>query len=384
MLFPSTLTDTLHPLLHPLRVLAQRRWINEASVDAWTTLLHPAWRLNRVVAQVVSRRWVAADMLAVRLRANRNWRGFKPGQHVMVTVNQGGMRHSRSYSLTGTPDSPVLELGVKRVQGGRVSNFMLDHLHVGALVELGAPFGDLQPAEPHCAGLLLLAGGSGITPLLSLLRSALAQGYGKPVVLLQYVREAALAPFAGELSALAAQHANLHVSVIATGGTEEEMRAASPSAAQLGRWLSKAEVVGPGGRGRPDPSAYAVRACGPAPFVASVQAWWACSPQRGSLQVEAFTPVPLRGRERAATVRVALHRAGARFEVSNQRPLLEQIEEQGWTPASGCRIGICHACACHKRSGAVQDLRTGEIRERPNELIQLCVSAPLSDVVLDI
>jgi stearoyl-CoA 9-desaturase NADPH oxidoreductase len=65
-------------------------------------------------------------------------------------------------------------------------------------------------------------------------------------------------------------------------------------------------------------------------------------------------------------------------------PLLDQAEAAGLTPQSGCRMGICHTCTCRKLEGAVRDVRTGEVSTAPDELIQICVNAPVGDVTLDI
>jgi ferredoxin len=70
--------------------------------------------------------------------------------------------------------------------------------------------------------------------------------------------------------------------------------------------------------------------------------------------------------------------------VSKGTTLLEQAEEAGLTPESGCRMGICHACTCRKTAGKVRDLRTGEVSSGDEEDIQLCISVPVGTVILDI
>ena len=65
-------------------------------------------------------------------------------------------------------------------------------------------------------------------------------------------------------------------------------------------------------------------------------------------------------------------------------PVLEQAEEAGIQPQSGCRMGICHSCTCRKVSGTVKNMLTEEVSSGPDESIQICVSAPLSDLVIDL
>ena len=101
-----------------LRRLVAHGWLREAGVDAWLAAVRADWRLNRTFARVYSLRWVAADMLALRLKANRNWRGARPGQAVLVYGERNGVRLARCYSLTAVRGR-MLELAIKRQPGGR-------------------------------------------------------------------------------------------------------------------------------------------------------------------------------------------------------------------------------------------------------------------------
>lgn len=206
----------LTPLLRPLRALAARDWLRLSEVDAVLATLHPAWRLQRVFAQVVAREWVSDDLLALHLRCNGNERRWRAGQHVQLYLELDGVRHSRSYSLTRVGEDGLVELGIRRQPDGRMSNRILDHLAEGDLLELGQADGELHwPAS--AAGVGLLAAGSGITALLGLLREALAGGYAAPVTLLHYVREAGQHAYVEELQRLMARHPNLQVRWLLTG-----------------------------------------------------------------------------------------------------------------------------------------------------------------------
>ncbi len=187
-LLPFSTLSLIQPLLAPLCSLVRNQWLREADVDAWLRVLNRGWSLQRVYARVEARQWVADDMLELRLRPNAHWRGARPGQHLQLFVEHDGVRHSRSYSLTRIADDGCLEIAVKRQPGGRVSSLLVQQLCVGDVLELGQPDGDLSwPLDDQ--GVLLLAAGSGLTPLLGLLREALARGYNGPVTLLHYVRE---------------------------------------------------------------------------------------------------------------------------------------------------------------------------------------------------
>lgn len=361
-LLPFFLVRWLARPLQPLRALVRGHWLREAEVDAVLAWLHPAWRLNRVFAQVQGREWVADDMLALHLRCNGNARGWRAGQHVQLYLHMGGVRHSRSYSLTRVGQGGCIELAIRRQPGGRLSNCLLDHLAVGSVLELGQAQGDLHwPAQSR--GIALLAAGSGITPLLGLLREALEKGFSAPVSLLYYVREQGQRAFADELNQLMARYPNLRVHWALTGAVQSEPN--EPN----GRFRAEhLELL----------NADSVLACGPAQFVDSVRQSWA-----GALQFEAFT-APLRISGPASSVQLDFTRSRVQGAGDSQRSLLEQAEGMGLRPAHGCRQGICASCTCTLLSGTVRDLRDGTLFGEPGQPIRLCVSAPHADVVIDL
>lgn len=357
-LLPFSVIRWLAPLLLPLRLLVAHGWLREAEVDAVLAWLQPAWRLNRVFARVDGRSWVSDDLLALRLCCNGNARGWRPGQHVQLFMSIDGVRHSRSYSLTRVGSDGSVELGIRRQPGGRISNHLLDHLIVGDLLELGPVHGELYWPQA-ASGVGLLAAGSGITALLGLLREALVRGSTLPVMLLHYVRVDGQRAYVAELQALMARHPNLQVRWLLTAGE-----------AARGERFQAAHLLGMEG--------FDLLACGPAGFVEAVRA-----SSTGALQAEAFSPLQYRS---GAGEAVRLNFSRSRLESSGDgsRSLLEQAEAAGLRPAHGCRQGICAGCTCTLLGGAVRDLRSGQTFAEPGQPIRICVSAPLSDVQLDL
>lgn len=357
-------------LLRPLRVLVAHGWLRESDVDAVLALLHPALRLNRVFARVTQRQWVADDMLELSLQANGNWPGAQPGQHLQLYLERAGVRLSRSYSLTAVQANGCLHVAIKHHAGGRVSPYLLEHLAVGDTLELGLVHGELSwPEAPQ--PVLLLAAGSGITPLLGLLRAALAQGFSAPIMLLHYVRGQGQRAFIAELQALQAQYSNLQVDWSLTAASVEPAeRAGRFTAAHVARvpQLQQRHVL----------------ACGPAGFVSQVQQWWHVAGLPGALQVEAFTPPALSADSRLRQVTLKFARSHQHCVADNQHSLLQHAEELGLKPAYGCRQGICASCTCTLLSGTVRDLRSGVLFSEPGQPIRLCVSAAHSDVEIDL
>jgi ferredoxin-NADP reductase len=366
-IIPIRLVRLLASYLAPLRWLVAQGWLREADAEWWLQRLHPLLSLQRVYARVESRRWVADDMLAITLRCNGNAADWKPGQHVQLFREIDGVRLSRTYSLTRAQNNGRIELAIKRQDNGKVSGALLDTLAVGERVELGQAQGDLRWSGDSEA-VLLLAAGSGITPLLGLLREALANGFQAPVTLLHYVRQRGQQSFRQELQELMQRYPNFQV--------RWALSAELPVAGELAGRFTGAHVA--------EVAAQRLLVCGPHGFVEQARDWWQSQPRTHELQYEAFTaPLPLASGETAA-VQLGFAKAHQQVAGNNQQNLLEQAEAQGLRPAHGCRQGICASCSCQLLSGSVRHMHSGLVTSEPGQAIRLCVSVPLGDVTLGI
>src|SRR5213080_1834428 len=215
---PSPLTSFAAPLTRLLAAAVPRTFLDEHVFDFYASRLGPQLRLNRILARVEAIRSEARDVTSFVLRPNRNWRGFRPGQHVQLTVEIAGVRHARTYSPSNAPAADgTVTLTVKRHPGGRVSGYLHEHLAVGDIFELSQAFGDFVLPDPVPAKLLMIAGGSGITPLMAMLRDLLARGIDTDVVFAHYAHTHRDLIFAGELVYLGERHPNLHVHFGVTG-----------------------------------------------------------------------------------------------------------------------------------------------------------------------
>lgn len=358
----------LTPLLAPLRRLAARGWLREADVDGLLRHAHPLASLNRHYARVEARYWVADDMLALALRTAPGWPPARPGQHIQLLAERDGVRVGRSYSLTRVVGER-LEIAVKRHPDGLLSPWLCEHLAVGQRVELQPAQGDLRwpmQAEAVC----LLAAGSGLTPLLGLLREALENGYRGPVLWLHYVRHPGQRAWLGELEALAARHPNLELRWSLTRGARADgCLEGHLQPRHLDGWaadLARSQAL----------------ACGPAAFVEAV------GEQLGArfagLQTESFSVPRWRSGEAPREVRLRFARSQREVSGDSAASLLEQAEAHGLRPAHGCRQGICASCTCVLLSGCVRDLRSGALCSEPGQSIRLCVSAAHGDLALDL
>lgn len=335
-------------------------------LDQWVGSIQPSWSLSRIRATVVEVIDQTADTRSFRMRPNRRWRGHQAGQHALISIEINGRRLQRAYSLSSAPGAEEVEITVKRQPGGLVSNWLHDNLETGDVIDMEAATGDFVLPAALPPRLLLLTAGSGITPAMSLLRELSARQHPGEVTLVHSCRNPADFIFHAELVEMATTWPALRLlpQYTATSG-----RLNPESLLQL----------------IPDHAERETYVCGPAGFIDGITAVWARAGLSSRLHSERFgAPTPVLDADSAATVDVLCSKSERSFEANGQRSLLDQAEGAGLNPRYGCRIGICQSCKCRKTDGTVQNLLTGQVSSEPNEMIQLCISAPRGNVTLDI
>ncbi len=339
----------------------------DRQLDFWMQELDPTWSADGVRACVIEVVDETPDVRTFRLAPNARWGGHRAGQFVTVEVEIDGVRTRRCYSLSSAPGDERLAITVKRVAGGRVSSWMHDHLRPGHVIGLGgATGGFVLPAEP--SKLLLLSGGSGATPCMSILRDLARRAALTDVVFVHAARSRRDVLFRRELEALASRHAGLRVLfVLDEDGRRldaEQLRSAVPDLAERATML-----------------------CGPPGMMAALAPIWSAPGLAHRLHVERFAPVARRsplGAAPSARVALTLLSSGRTVVTERSGTLLEQLELAGERPRSGCRMGICRECACRLRSGSVEDVVTGAVTDGPDQQIRLCVSRARTDLELAI
>jgi len=337
-------------------------------VDGYLEQLDPLLVTGERRAEVVTVERGTEDSVTLTLRPNRAWQGFRAGQFVQVAVEIDGARHRRCYSPASTEGRRrELEITVKRHPEGLVSNFLADHAEPGMVLGLSPAEGDFQLLRPWPASILLIGGGSGITPLMAILRTLFAEDYDRPVTLLHYAPDPARAIYRAELERLAGQHPGFRL-------LRSYTRA--PGAGELDGHFSPLHLP----QSEPCFAEAETFACGPPALLDAVRGTWANGLEQ-RLHVESFVPPDLApvGEPGEGTIRFAT----SGVEVPNSgASLLEQAEDAGVPAAFGCRMGICHTCTRRKLAGTHRNLITGETSSEPDEEIQLCVSAALGDLTL--
>ncbi len=337
-------------------------------VDRYLELISPTLTVTDARAEVVAVRRQTARSVTLTLRPNRAWAGFEAGQYVAVGVEIDGVRRTRTYSPAGSAhEGRELELTVTEHPGGVVSGHLQRAARPGAIVHLAGAQGMFTLPEPRPQRLVLISGGSGITPVLSMLRTLISEGHDGEIGFLHFARTEADWLYEPEVRALGARHPGLRVAYRTTRGAEPRRLDASVLSTLIGDAADATAAV-----------------CGPPGLVDAASAVWTeLGGDAGRLLTETFTPprVLVSGETATGTLRFVRSDRSAPI---GEGTLLEQAEAAGLTPAFGCRMGICHTCTCRKAAGAVRNLRTGAVSDEDNEDIQLCISAPAGDVALEL
>jgi 3-ketosteroid 9alpha-monooxygenase subunit B len=258
---------------------------------------------------------------------------YQPGQFLTFEVTAAGEIARRCYSLSSTPGiDPWPMVTVKRVQGGRVSNWFNDNVRPGDHLTVAAPAGRfiLGPAE---APLCLYAGGSGITPIVSILKFVL-RNWKTPVRLFYANRSEESVIFRSTLDRLAAEHPDrLHIQ------HHLDLRDGITSAAEITAFAGKA--IG-----------WRHYLCGPGPFMNLVEETLArLNVPSGDVHIERFTVTeeaapgkPLETTVAEAEITILLQ--GQKHIVRSQpgETVLAAARRAGLQPPSSCESGICASC----------------------------------------
>jgi ferredoxin-NADP reductase len=334
--------------------------------DDYLSMINPLWtsrELRGKVEQVVPETEDAATLV---IRPGWGWSPqYTPGQYIGIGVEVEGRYHWRSYSLSSPAvrRKGLITITVRAMPEGFLSDHLVRGLEPGTIIRLATPAGEFTLPNPPPPKTLFLVGGSGITPVMSMLRT-LDRRKTMPDAVLHYSSPTEdRMIFRDELRELRERHPSLTV-VERFTDTEgifslTELDAVCPDWRERGTW-----------------------ACGPGPMLDAAEEHWEQAGLADRLHLERFT-LDL-GESDAEGGTITFTNSGKRTEIDGATTLLEAGEQAGVGMPYGCRIGICHTCTVTMVSGKVKDLRNGEEHSDPNESIQTCITAACSDVTLSI
>lgn len=342
-----------------------------AFFDPLLERINPMWVRQHTPARVKAIYNETADTKTFVLEPAARWKGFTAGQHVNIGIDVDGVRRNRTFSLSSSPiqwrTDGTVSLTIKRLPGGLVTNWMHDHLEPGEVFGLGEAFGDFQIPDPQ-EPALYIAGGSGITPVLSQLETMAALDYRAPVTLLYYVRTQADMIATEKLHALAGRWPAFTLKVFATSDTNPP---------QFLSDLHLDEIPGVAAR--------RCYLCGPKGLMDLANDLLHRRGIHEDRIHSTFFSVPDAHLD-TENLGGAVYFERSILDVSSEGDavLLEIAEAAKLSPRYGCRMGICHQCSCRKTSGTVVNRLTGKASGPGEETIQLCVSVPSGPVSIDI
>lgn len=323
--------------------------------------------------RVVSVTKETADSVTTTIKPGKGWRGHTPGQYIRLGVDIDGVRQWRAYSLTHalapgstTDASGHLTITTKAIPDGLVSGFLNSGgLTPGTLVHLDQATGDFTLPNTAPAKVLFITAGSGITPVIGMLRNRLADLPDVTHLHIAPSRDAVI--FGDELRGYAAPSPSSPASPASPARlTLVEHHDDTDGFIDLARDLVR--LV-------PDWREREAWVCGPTGLLDSAESLWAAADLAHALHVERFRPTIIEGGEGGA---ITFLGSDVTVDADGSTPILAAGEDAGLIMPSGCRMGICFGCVVTMRQGAIRNLRTGEITvvEPGDELpIQTCINA---------
>lgn len=319
--------------------------------SAYAELINPLWG-EGVRAEVVAIEAQGPQAVSLTLQPNHRWQGARAGQHVRLGVDIKGVRHQRCYSLTSADNTlkQHITLTVQRHPKGLVSQYINQGLRVGDVVHVAAAQGEfVLPAKEE--PLLLITGGSGITPVMGMLRQMAEQGWQAPVTHWHFAPNQDTSLFRDERQALADAHG-------------WQLKEAYPEQGDAGFTAEQLDALCPNWRNA------RLYVCGPAGLAQAVVALHEAE-GRGPLVQEFFQPPTLAAKGEGGEV--TFTKAQKTVNSPATTNLLETAEAAGLSPEHGCRMGICYGCLTPLVSGQVRDHAADEIIDTEGTLVRICV-----------
>ena len=331
-------------------------------------MINPLWSTRELRGRVEEVTRETAAAATVLIKPGYSWPGHKPGQYVRIGLDIDGVRHWRAYSLTSDPwrEDGLISITPKKVDQGKVSPYLVEAARPGTIVTLSMVEGDFVLPEPPPERLLFISAGSGITPIMSMLRHLDHFEQLSDVVVLHSARHSDEVIFGPELRELAERHAGfkLHEQLTRDHGRigPDDLDRLCPDWRDREGYLS-----------------------GPSEMLDAFGEHWQAHGDPGRLHLERFQPnlgLGQAGEGEGGEIKFVM--SGSEAHSDGHTPILVAGEEAGLELPYGCREGICHTCVGELRSGRVRDLRNGKVYGQEGEMIRTCISAPEGPIEIDL
>jgi ferredoxin-NADP reductase len=351
--------------------------------DDYLELVNPLWSTRELRGRIERVERETPNAVTVLIKPGWEWEGHRPGQYLRLGIEVDGVHHWRAYSLTSDPERAdgFIAITPKLVQDGKVSPFLFGRVRPGTIVRLGGVEGTFVLPDPLPERLLFVSAGSGITPIMSMLRGLARHGGlddtgldgatpedigHECVVHVHGARTAEEVIFGTELRELQGRHKGYRLYERISG---VQGRLAPDHLDELcPDWREREAFV-----------------CGPAGLLEAMSERWKRDGDPERLHIEHFQPDARVGdgeRGQGGTIDFCSSRVQAVSD--GEQPILIAGEQAGATLPYGCRMGICHTCVGRLRAGQVRDLRTGRVHGQPGEMLRTCINAPEGAVEIEL
>jgi ferredoxin-NADP reductase len=335
--------------------------------DDYLELINPLWSTRELRGRIERIEPETPDAVTVLIRPGHEWLGHRPGQYLRIGVVVDGVHHWRAYSLTSEPErgDGAISITPKLVESGKVSPYLTRQAKPGEVVRLGGVEGTFVLPEPLPEKLLFISAGSGITPIMSMLRSLDRRDALADAVHIHSARSEERVIFGDRLREIDRKHGGFGLRLRLTG---REGRIAPADLEDLcPDWRDRHAFLS-----------------GPEQMLDAMSEHWEREGDRDLLSMERFQPMiggdP--GDGEGGTVRFLASRVET--ECDGGTPILAGGEEAGAILPFGCRMGICHTCVGRLRAGRVRDLRTGAVHGSEGEMVRTCVNAPEGPIEIEL
>ncbi|TRW79835.1 ferredoxin reductase [Mycolicibacterium sp. 018/SC-01/001] len=333
--------------------------------DDYLSLLNPLWSARELRGEIVDVRRETDDTATVLIRPGWGFaRDYSPGQYVGIGLRVDGRWHWRSYSLTSVPESERDEISitVKATPEGFLSTHLVDGVEPGTIIRLAAPQGEFTLPDPPPEHLLFITAGSGITPIMAMLRSLRARDQHPDIVHIHSAPSAESVIFHDELRELESQQRGytLHLQL-----TQEDGKVELTELDKLvSDWQKRSAWV-----------------CGPSAMLDAAEEVWESHDLADQLHMERFTIAATDKGGEGGTVHFGISDKSA--EIDGATTILQAGEDAGIQMPFGCRMGICQTCVLPLEEGHVRDIRSGQ-EHGAGDRIQTCVSTASGDCTIKI
>jgi len=336
--------------------------------DDYLEMINPLWSTRELRGRIESIDAETSDAATVLIKPGYRWEGHRPGQYLRIGLDIDGVRHWRAYSLTSDPqrEDGCISITVKHVDEGTVSPYLVKGCEPGTVVGLGGVEGDFVLPDELPDKLLFISAGSGITPIMSMLRSLAHHDELKDTVLIHSAKDEGDVIFGEQLDELEREREGfkVHRQYTKQNGrlTPEDLDEICPDWKEREAFLS-----------------------GPGEMLDALDEHWNRYADCERMHMERFQPKIGDGDiEEGEGGTIVFADSDCKTECDGSTPILVAGEQAGLELPYGCREGVCHTCVGELVSGDVRDLRNGEVHGQEGETIRTCINAPEGPVEIEL